>query len=335
MRRGGVAISLALGGMAGVSQSPLWRLVAKNARTIVPLGGDGEATPLYCVHSIAGEVTSFRLMAEKIGTDRCVYGIQAPKDRMSGDFASSVAKLAGYYADKLCEFQPDGPVMLAGWSAGAILALEMAQILKAKGREVEFLVALDGILYNTGAEISRWNPLYYWKVAGNLPRWIADNVASGWGISGVYNRLKRELKLNLASLTGQKAPRGSTVDAFMDTSILPAEQAAFARALFAALEDYVPKPYDGRVLLYAAKTQPLLHLLQVEAAWAKIANRVETLHLEGTHLAMVREPQVSRLVEHFRERLDGIAGPIGQVSENVAKISGTPAAGYSSLQSGA
>lgn len=299
---------LVLGGMTGASQSPLWRLVAKNAETIVPLGGSGSGTPLYCVHSIAGEVTSFRLMAEKIGTDRRVLGIQAPKDKMSGAFAGSISALAGYYVDKLCAYQPDGPVMLAGWSAGAIIALEMAQLLKARGRDVEFLVVLDGILYNTGADITPWNPLYYIKLAGNLPRWVADNIASGWGFSGVYQRIKRELLLNWAALTGKRKERGTAVDAFMDTSILPEEQAAFARGLFAALEDYVPRPYGGRVLIYAAKTQPLFHLLQVDVAWRKIAGRTETFYLDGTHLAMVREPQVSKLVAHFRVRLDQLAG---------------------------
>ena len=335
VRRGNILAREGQWGMTAGSQSPLWRLVAKNAKTIVPLGGQGEETPLYCVHSIAGEVTSFRLLAEKVGTDRHVYGIQAPKDKMSGEFSASIEGLARYYVDALVAFQPHGPVMLGGWSAGAIIALEMAQILKGQGREVEFLVVLDGILYNTGAEITPWNPLYYWKLAGNLPRWIADNIASGWGFSGVYKRIKRELKLNLQALTGKKAQRGATVDAFMDTTILPAQQAAFARGLFAALEDYIPQPYDGRVLIYAAKTQPLFHLLQVDVAWGKIAPKIETLYLEGTHLAMVREPEVSRLAAHFRAELDKAAQEVGRLQKNTTVASGMTAMNYPPVESGA
>lgn len=307
--------------MTTESQSPLWRLVSKKAKAIVPLGGHGKGAPLYCVHSIGGEVFSFHLLAQKLGAERKVYGIQVPKDRMGGDFAKSIHSMAATYADILTAFQPEGPILLGGWSAGSIIALEMAQILRRRGRDVPLLMVLDGILYNTGAEIRAWNPLYYWKLAGNLPRWIADNIAQGWGFRGVANRIKRELKLTMASLfSRRKAERGSTVDAFMDTTVLPPEQAAFARGLFAALEDYVPQPYDGRVLIYAAKTQPLFHLLQVDVAWGKITTRIDTKYLEGTHLSMLREPQVSILASHLQDYLSKLHTVPERIVEQTAPL---------------
>src|SRR5215469_18549858 len=151
--------------MAGRSQSPLWRLLDKNAKTLLPLGGQGDGTPLYCIHSISGEVTSFTRMAEKLGTDRRIYGFQAPRDKMSAEFASSVPDIAGHYVEILMAFQPEGPLMLGGWSVGGPIALEMAQQLKARGRTVALLMVVDGILYNSGAELKHWNPLYYLKLA--------------------------------------------------------------------------------------------------------------------------------------------------------------------------
>lgn len=317
--------------MTSGSQSPLWRLVAKNAKTIIPLGGKGDGTPLYCVHSISGEVGSFHRMAAKIGTDRRIYGIQAPMDKMNGDFGHSIPALAAYYTDALVALQPEGPLMLGGWSVGATIALEMAQLLKARGREVALILVVDGILYNSGAELTRWNPLYYCKLAANLPHWIADNVMSGWGFSGIYVRIMRELKLNFQALRGQKKnERGSVVDAFMDTSTLPPEQAAFARRLFAATEDYVPRFYDGLVLIFAAKTHPLLHLHQVDVAWRKIARRSDTVYMKGTHLSMMREPQVSELSAHFRSYLGRLEGARG--TESSASLSKEPAIGYPSAQ---
>jgi thioesterase domain-containing protein len=319
--------------MTGGSQSPLWRLVAKNAKTIVPLGGQGDGTPLYCVHSISGEVTSFNRMAEKVGTDRRIYGIQAPSDKMSAEFASSVPALASHYVEALTALQPEGPLMLGGWSVGGPIALEMAQQLKARGRTIPLLMVVDGILYNSGAELTLWNPLYYAKLAANLPRWIADNVMSGWGFSGIYARIKRELILNLSALKGRKSERGSTVDAFMDTSVLPPQQAAFARALFAATEDYVPKVYDGLVLIYAAKTHPLFHLHQVDVAWRKIASRSDTVYMAGTHLSMLREPQVSELSAHFCSYLDKLEQNLAPHAEGGTLLSKKPSIGYPLAQS--
>jgi len=290
---------------------PLWRLVSRQARAIVPLGGRGEACPFFCVHSIAGEVASLIPLAQILGTERQIYGIQVPAERLGGNFATSVHAIAEYYADMLTAFRPEGPLLLGGWSAGSVIALEMAQALQRRGRKVHLLVVFDGILYNTGAGVSAWNPLYYWYLAVNLPRWIGDNLGSGWGFRGVADRLKRELKLTVRSIAspGRKAQPGSAVDAFADTSRWPTEQAAFARSLFDALERYEPKPYGGRVLVYAAKTQPLFHLLQVSATWSKIASEIETVPVDGTHISMMREPRVAALAADLRARLAAL-GPV-------------------------
>jgi thioesterase domain-containing protein len=43
----------------------------------------------------------------------------------------------------LLQHQPEGPYRLAGYSMGGAIVLEMAQQLKAKGREVSFLGIID------------------------------------------------------------------------------------------------------------------------------------------------------------------------------------------------
>ena len=292
----------------------------------MPLGGEGPGWPLYFVHSIGGEVTSFSPLAQKIGSDRKIYGIQAPKDKMSAEFAQSIRALAEYYVDTLTQFQPEGPLLLGGWSSGAIIALEMAQILKERGRVVPLLIILDGILYNTGGELSRWNPLYHWKLIRNLPLWISDNIAEGWGFRGVFKRVQREMKLTLSSLFAmkRKAP-GATVDAFMDTSVLPPKQADFARALYHALELYQPKPYDGEILVYTARTQPLLHLLQVERTWKKITTEIETVYVDGTHLSILKEPRVEIVAAHLQERLVNLPVPDQTAGEPILAPVAVPA----------
>ena len=287
------------------SQSPLWRFVEKKARTIVPLGGGGDGIPFYYVHSIGGEVIEFHRIAQTIGTERRVYGIQPPRDKLSAELGHSVRALATHYADVLINFQPKGPLLLGGWSSGAIIALEMAQILRQRGREISLLIILDGILYNTGGGLSIWNPLYYFKLGQNLPRWIADNIAEGNGVRRVLSRIKTELKLAMADrpLLRPIVQRGSLLDIFLDLRRWPPAQAAFARALYDALERYEPTAYEGPVLVYVAKTQPLFHLLQVRAAWKKIATRVEAIFVEGTHQGMLRGSRAGILAEDLKARL--------------------------------
>jgi thioesterase domain-containing protein len=297
--------------MTQASQSPLWRLVAKKSPPIVPLAVEGVGPPLYLVHSIVGEVTWYYPLAKRIGAGCKVYGIQAPRDKMSGEFAESIRALAAYYVEKLTEFQPQGPLLLGGWSSGGPIALEMAQMLRAAGRDVLLLVNLDGLLFNTGGEISAWHPHYQWKLLLNLPVWIADNIFQGWGVRGVLRRIKRELKLNFESLLGRrKKGPGSSVDAFMDTSALPPEQAAFARALGRAVEMYEPKPYDGDVLVFASRAQPLLHLLQVDTTWKTIAPQSEIVYIDGNHLTLMKEPRVDAVADHLRQCIMKFGTPV-------------------------
>jgi surfactin synthase thioesterase subunit len=127
----------------------------------------------------------------------------------------------------------------------------------------------------------------------------------GSGARGVARRIKRQIKGLAASAVSpaRRQQPGAAVENFMDTSVLPPEQAQFARALFDALEKYHPQSYDGPVLLYAARTEPLLHLHQVDATWKKIAKEIEIVHVDGDHLSMVREPRVAALAGDLRERL--------------------------------
>ena len=123
---------------------PIWRLVSRHGSAIVPFNEVGEGPAFYCVHPISGDVTSFSDLARALGSGERFYGIQVPRRNMNAAFAVSVAAVARHHVEALLDHQPKGPFILGGWSAGAIIALEMAQQLQALGREVPLLIALDG-----------------------------------------------------------------------------------------------------------------------------------------------------------------------------------------------
>jgi len=81
---------------------------------IVPLNDRGEGPAFYCVHSVGGEVMSFRYLANALGPDRRFYGIQAPPELRGAEFASSIESMAKYYVDELVRFQPEDPYLLGG-----------------------------------------------------------------------------------------------------------------------------------------------------------------------------------------------------------------------------
>ena len=283
-------------------------VLGKAERVVVPLNECETGPAFYCVHALSGAVTDLRHLARLLGPQQRFYGVQAPTARRSAEFAPSIESIAQYYVDALIAFQPEGPFALGGWSAGAVIALEMAQQLRARRREVGFLVAFDAAPFNTGAGISPWNPLYYWKLACNLPRWIMqDELMKSRSLQLLLNRIWSTViafrKIGTSVMRGESITRGHAVEGFMNSFVYSDAQMSFMKALFDALYRYIPKAYSGRVLLYAAKTQPLYHLRQVEAAWSKIAFQLEIISFNGTHNSMLKKPQGIALAEHLRKRL--------------------------------
>jgi thioesterase domain-containing protein/acyl carrier protein len=61
----------------------------------------------------------------------------------------SIGATAAMLADRVIEIQPDGDILLAGYSFGGIVAQDMARQLEAAGRKVRFLAVLDGPLGRT------------------------------------------------------------------------------------------------------------------------------------------------------------------------------------------
>jgi thioesterase domain-containing protein len=286
---------------------PLWRLVARNGGTIVPFSEEGNGLALYCVHSITGDVSSFNDLARALGKEQRFYGIQVPRNRMNADLAASIEEVARQHLQALVAFQKDGPIVLAGWSAGAIIALEMAQQLLAVGREVPLLIALDGAPCNTGAGMSRGSPLYVWKLFCNLPSWAKYQAIQNGSLKECIRKIAAKFafraQMALPSVKSDQTLHGSAVQGLLDRAGWLNEQKAFMRALYDAMRAYVPKPYTGRVVVYEARTQPLDHLLQVGAAWKKIAAESEIVLLDGNHEMLFKEPGIGVLARHLRMKL--------------------------------
>ncbi|MEV1147039.1 thioesterase domain-containing protein, partial [Micromonospora sp. NPDC049799] len=103
--------------------------------------GSGPLT-LYLVHPSGGDVLCYtelsRLIDERISvvalTDPALVGAPAP---------GTVAELAATYLAVLRGRQPDGPLLLGGWSMGGTVAQEMARQAHAQGRPVPLLAMID------------------------------------------------------------------------------------------------------------------------------------------------------------------------------------------------
>ncbi len=107
-------------------------------------GRNSTTTPLHMVHGAGGNLVGLRLLARALRGDRSVYGYQA--NWVIGGFAdASISAMAQRYASRLMEVQPEGPFFLAGYSGGGVIALEMAEELRKRARDVVSVILLDTV----------------------------------------------------------------------------------------------------------------------------------------------------------------------------------------------
>jgi thioesterase domain-containing protein len=258
--------------------------------------------------------TDFLDLADRLGPSIRFYGVQAPPKLMPDvEFGKSVDSIAEFYTNALVEFQPTGPFMLGGYCVGAVIALAMAEKLRARGRDVGPLIAIDGVPENIKLALMRWEPKYVVDLVRNLYGWFnhADVMRTrsmqtlGWSISKNLSALgKGFIGLDRA----RKIGGGYAVESIMDVSRFQPVHVSFINRLFNALFAYTAAKYAGEVVVYEAAVKPLLQLPQVGRKWRKLAPNAEIVEVVGTHNTMMHEPYVGVLADDLRTRIEKFFG---------------------------
>ncbi len=238
----------------------------------VPIRAGGSLPPLFCVHTIGGNLFHYFELARALPDDQPVIGLNAVGVGGGEPARTSVEAIAADCIAAMREQQPHGPYRIAGFSSGGTVAFEMAQQLLAAGEQIAFLGLLD-----------TWAPGVYRRPAG----------------SGLIGRLRARLRplLQRDRIThallhalGMKPPGG-----FPDG----------ASAHWWAHWSYRPRMYPGQVDLYIADvsrleaSDPLL-------GWSRRVGGNLTLHsVSGSHGLMMKPPHVDALAALIRQRLRG------------------------------
>ena len=115
---------------------------------VVVLRADGEDPPLVLVHPIGGNVLCYLELVKHLPPGRPVYALQAPGAEPGISPLRTVDELAATYLAAIRRVHPHGPYVLAGWSFGGYVAVEMARQLDEA--EIAALVLLDTVTIGDG-----------------------------------------------------------------------------------------------------------------------------------------------------------------------------------------
>lgn len=114
---------------------------------------------LFVVHPIEGVVSSLKTLAAEL--DWAVHGLQMTTSAPT----TSVSDVATFYLQQIRSVQPEGPIHLAGYSFGAVIAFELALQLEAAS-SLGSLSMLDG----SHSYVAAYTGSYREKIQGDESR---------------------------------------------------------------------------------------------------------------------------------------------------------------------
>jgi amino acid adenylation domain-containing protein len=244
--------------------------------SLVPLTTTGSNTPFFCVAGPGGLALGFLPLARLLGPEQPFYGLQAHGIEQRGLPDFTLGQAAARYAKAIREVQPHGPYLIGGHSYGGVIALKVAQRLKAQGEDVALLAIFDTILPSrmsgldeTTADIA---------VAERRPWWYKFKPPA---------KISKMIRLPLVGLVRQPG-----ILQFEMFSLHGAIQVWYGRRL---------EPWSGLTMVYVSEGEKSA---DIEASWeCLLTGPWSCVSVPGGHWGLLQRPYVDILATHLHDEM--------------------------------
>jgi len=242
---------------------------------LVEIQAGSTRPPLFCAHGQSGNLIIYRNLAQHLGSDQPVYGLQPHGLDGKTSPLNRIEEMAANYVSEIQLVQPQGPYYLAGHCMGGTIALEMAQQLHRVGQTVGLLALLD--TYN-------WH-----KITRTFLHDFYFNMQTWWFGCRHFFLLTSQQKRTFVQRL------------FNDLRHAPSELSESNK--HAALS-YVPNVYRGRIL-HVRSVRQYARYKRPELGWGDLAEGgVDTFYVPIYPGQMFEEPFVRDLAATLRACID-------------------------------
>ena len=263
-----------------------------------PEGAD--TVPVFVFHPAGGNTLVYEPLMKRLPADTPVYGFE----RVDG----SIEERARQYLPELRKIQGEGPYVLYGWSLGAVLALQVAQLLRAEGADVRHVGLIDLAITvepedNSPAErlarLERYQA--FAKKTYNVPAELDQEQLEELAAASDDDQIK--MIMDLVKLSGAKIPGG----------VLEHQRTSWIEQR--ALQQAQPSQYEGDVVLYLAdryhdgaiELEPRYADRRPNGGWDEYIPNLEIINIPGDHLQIVDEPRIGQIGADLSAKLAKIA----------------------------
>lgn len=285
--------------------------VALDWHPLVPIQPHGARPPLFLMPGAGGNVVYFHHLAQRLGSDQPVYGLQSVGLDGRSEPLTDVGAIAALYIEKIREVQARGPYYLGGHSFGARVASEMVQQLTRVGERVALLAVFDTTAPVFALELlgldwdeTRWMV----QIAMEIEHFLGKKL-------GITHELLRPLaQEQQLDLLVERLKAADWWPAAAD----PIQIRGFMRVYKSNRQtQYVVsgEPHPVRIALFRAEKSDeddeVLNEGMVAArrdsawGWAAFSDQPVDVHdVPGDHVTMMTEPHVKCLAKYLKARLD-------------------------------
>jgi amino acid adenylation domain-containing protein len=265
---------------------------------VVTVNATGNRMPLICFHPVGGNVLCYHDLAEALGSEQPVYMVQSYGLEEGQLLHPSVEAMVGAYLAAMKGVIPEGPLTLAGWSFGGLLAWEAACQLQRVGVDVRALIMLDAVAVP--------------EVVRDLLRQDeSEYLAALFDEMGLFDAdtlrpLTQEQRLDLIL---ERSKGGHFLPDGLDRAGMRRLLALFQNNGLAAVR-YRPRLFDGKILLIRPR-KPSKQAPGVPgdplSGWGPLPTKGVTLRwMDGTHGQMLMQPWLDQLAGYMRSWLDEV-----------------------------
>jgi len=255
----------------------------------------GFRPPFFCV----GAGPLFRTLANSLGIDQPFLGVPLP-DINALPAPYCMEDIAAHCVQTLLQVQPEGPYFLGGWSDAGVMAYEMARQLRERGQTVALVVLFDA--ENQAHRPNTSSLFASLRIRAHfLSQWVRLQVRALWRLKPRERaaQVRRRLAFRLAWLKGLVWGAAYRIHLRAGWSFHHGLHNIEYVSVFAS-QNYQPRPYDGRVLLFRRRDRPTGQYRDPEYGWGGLATQLEIYEVPGNHIDMFLDPNVHLMADKLR-----------------------------------
>jgi acyl transferase domain-containing protein/thioesterase domain-containing protein/acyl carrier protein len=262
-------------------------------QSLVCVSSTGERRPLFVVHGAGGNVLFLWTLGKALAPDRPVYGFQAIGIDGVRQPDDTIEAMAVRYVDELVAAHA-GPYLLAGYSGGGTVALEMTRILHARGATVDHVVLIDSEPPGRADH----------SASARLRNLVSNVVRTrGRAIKPFAGKLAAAIRLRVAGISERQRAALVAQGVAIDEQGLDEFRNLFDH--FSVVhERHRLGHYDVDATLLKAEREWAIR--PYDYAWGDAVRNLDIAVVGGDHMSMFQPGVIERLGGAIRDALDAV-----------------------------